>query len=172
MKEEVLLCYNNSSLFCQEAQWAGRVVVAVLCSTRCIVALRRLELERGERGQTCGKTTGCHLSPCLNPGIPLYFIPGCCTLYKCGYNLTAPWLLYQYPAYFALHSGGFYLSLGAWCTSFIRTLVIILYTPIGCHLSFYLSRGLAYKLYFIHWVGVTWAPRTSAHGHGVEGFAN
>ena len=138
MKEEVLLCYNNSSLFCQEAQWAGRVVVAVLCSTRCIVALRRLELERGEGGQTCGKTTGCHLSPCLNPGIPLYFIPGCCTLYKCGYNLS-PWL-----------------PPGS-CTS---TRHILLYIRVGFIWALELGVQALYVhwlLYFIHQLGVTWA---------------
>ena len=150
MKEEVLLCYNNSALFCQEAQWAGRVVVAVLCSTRCIVALRRLELERGERGQTCGKTTGCHLSPCLNPGIPLYFIPGCCTLYKCGYNLSPllppgsctstqqytfgwvlsePWSLvyklYTYTGYYTLYTNWVSLELLPFPGSDVQT---ILYT--------------------------------------------
>ena len=55
----VLLCCNNNA-FLAPGVW------------QCFVALSVLTLRGGlwcwSSGQTCGKTTGCHLSPCLAPG--------------------------------------------------------------------------------------------------------
>ena len=75
---------------------------------QCFVALSVLTLSGGlwcwSSGQTCGKTTGCHLSPCLAPGSlyihllptspshtvqwmslkPFTYPPAYCTLYYTG----------------------------------------------------------------------------------------
>ena len=63
----VLLCCNNNA-FLAPGVW------------QCFVALSVLTLRGGlwcwSSGQTCGKTTGCHLSPCLAPGaLYIHLVP-------------------------------------------------------------------------------------------------